>query len=40
MVARIAGYTCDSVDIDSPGLQSINRKMKLGGRNLRVHALP
>ena len=40
MVARIAGYTCDSVDVDSCGLQGINRKMKLASRNWRVHALP
>jgi hypothetical protein len=40
MVARIAGSACDSVDDDNRGLQGINRKMKLAGRNSRVHALP
>jgi hypothetical protein len=40
MVARIAGSTCDSVDDDNRGLQGINRKIELAGRNRGVHALP
>jgi hypothetical protein len=40
MVARIAGYTYDSVDVDSCGLQGINRKMKLAGRNWRFMPFP